>query len=176
MDREDSDDTRPGGLRLAPLGAGDQERGRGWPAPPAVLAWWGSRSRAEAEIALAAASPSAICRILQVHDRPIGYAHAIDAVLLDGGSSASAESGAWECTIFIASEIDRGRGVGTAALRLLAAEVFSATLAVACRLRVPVSREPAVRAIEAAGFRWQRIEQDASLGSVWLMRCERPRR
>jgi RimJ/RimL family protein N-acetyltransferase len=165
-------------LRLEPLGPGDHARLRAWLGLPTVLAWWGTRNRAEAEIALALSSPSALCRIIWGDDEPIGYAHALDAALVGGGgrSGASHDSGTWECVIFIALEAHRGRGAGAAALKALADEVFATTLAVACALQVPVSKEQAVRAVEAAGFRWVRIEQDAALGRVWVMRCERPRR
>ena len=114
---------------------------------------------------------------MRCDDQPVGYAQAVDGALLDGGSTASrAESGAWERTAFIASEAHRGQGLGEHVLRALIAEVFGSTLAVACIMRIPISKEPAVRAVEAAGFKWVRIEQDAALGRVWLMRCERPRR
>jgi aminoglycoside 6'-N-acetyltransferase len=166
-------------LRLELLGPGDHARLRAWLTLASVEAWWGTRGRAEAEIALALDSPSALCRIVRVDGEPIGYAHALDAALLDGGSRGAGpllESGTWECVTFIASEAHRGLGLGEAALRALVDEVFTTTLAVACILRVPVSKEPAVRAVEAAGFRWVRIEEDAARGRVWLMRCERPRR
>jgi aminoglycoside 6'-N-acetyltransferase len=165
-------------LRLDPLGRGDHARLRGWLELPTVQAWWGTRNRAEAEITLALETSSALCRTIWIDGQPIGYAHALDAALLDGGGCIGAplESGTWECVTFIASEAHRGRGLGEAALRALVGEVFATTLAVACTLRVPVSKEQAVRAVEAAGFRWVRIEQDAGLGRVWLMRCERPRR
>lgn len=171
-------DAGAGGVRLDPLGPGDHMRLRAWLALPSVLAWWGTRDRAEAEIALALDSPSALCRIIRLDGEPIGYAHALDAALLDGGgrSGGPLESGTSECVIFIASEAHRGRGLGEMALRTLVSEVFATTLAVACTLRVPVGKEPAVRAVEAAGFRWVRIEADAGLGRVWLMRCGRPRR
>ena len=163
-------------LRLDPLGAGDNARLRGWLQLAGVLAWWGSRDRAEAEVALAVASPSAICRIICVGGEPIGYAHAVDGALLDGGDGGPSDSGAWDCAVFIAVEAHRGMGRGEMALRALVAEVFGTTLAVACTLRVPVTKEHAVRAIEAAGFRWVRVQQDPALGRVWLMRCDRPQR
>ena len=155
---------------------GDSVQLRNWLALPTVQAWWGSRNRAEAEVAVALASPSAICRIIRLLDEPIGYAHALDGALLEGGaqSRAALDSGAWDCTVFIASERHRGRGLGGLALDLLVGEVFSTTLAVACTLRIPVAKEHAVRAIEAAGFKWVRVESDPGLGRVWLMRRDRP--
>lgn len=164
------------GLRLDPFGDGDSARLRGWLQRPDVKAWWGSRDRAEAEIALALASPSAICRIIRIGDESIGYAHAIDGALIDGGSGEPFDSGAWDCAVLIAEETHRGQGHGEAALRALVAEVFGTTLALACILRVPVAKEHAVRAIEASGFRWVRLQEDPVLGRVWLMRCDRPQR
>ena len=163
-------------LRLAPVQDRDMGRLRSWLDLSAVHAWWGSRNRAEAEISVALASPSAICRIMSLCGEPIGYAHAVDAALLrgDAHSRATVESGTWECAAFIGSEFQRGRGLGGLALGLLADEVFSTTLSIACSLRVPVTKEHAVRAIEAAGFRWVHVENDPVLGHVWLMRRDRP--
>jgi RimJ/RimL family protein N-acetyltransferase len=164
-------------LDLTPLGPGDNARVRDWLLLPAVQQWWGSRPRAEAEITLADSSPSAICRIVRTGGSPIGYGHALDGALLDGGGRRGmAEGGVWECVLFIAAEPHRGRGLGRKALELLVGEVFATTLAVACVIRVPVSKEPAVRAVEAAGFRWQRVDADPVLDRVWVMRCDRPRR
>ena len=101
----------------------------------------------------------------------------VDSALLDGSRRAEpSDSGAWDCAAFIAVEAQRGRGRGAAALEALVAEVFGCTLATACTLRVPIAKEHAVRAIEAAGFRWLRIEHDPVVGRVWLMRRERPHR
>lgn len=165
-------------VRLDPIGAGDHARLHAWLALPAVIAWWGTRSRAEAEIALALDSVSALCRMVLVDGEPSGYAHALDAALLDGelGARARHESGTWECAVFIASEARRGQGFGAVALDALVSEVFATTLSIACTLRIPVAKEPAVRAVESIGFRWVRIEEDAGIGRVWLMRRERPRR
>lgn len=164
-------------LELAPLGRGDYARLRAWLELPSVQGWWGGRARAEAEIAVALASPSALCRMITWGEEMIGYAHAVDSALLDGSRRAEpSDSGAWDCAAFIAVEAQRGRGRGAAALEALVAEVFGCTLATACTLRVPIAKEHAVRAIEAAGFRWLRIEHDPVVGRVWLMRRERPHR
>lgn len=165
-------------LSLDPIGSGDHARLRAWLQLPGVQAWWGTRDRAEAEVAIAMSSPSAICRIVRVDGEAIGYAQAIDNAIVGGGGSppGHGDSGTWDCAVVIAAEAHRGLGYGGAALRLLTAEVFATTLAMACALRIPITKEHAVRAIEAAGFRWLRIEQDASLGRVWLMQCERPHR
>ena len=68
-------------------------------------------------------------------------------------------TGTWDIDLFIASAEHRGRGLGAAALALLAEEVFATTLAVACCAFVSVRNEAAVRAYERTGFRWRRIWQ-----------------
>lgn len=161
-------------LKLTGLGPGDNSRLRDWLQLPHVEAWWGNRARAEAEVTLALESPSAICRMVRSGDVPIGYGQALDTALL-GDADGKVEGGSWSCALFIATDHYRGQGLGQIAVRMLVAEVFETTLAVACTMRIPVGKENAVRAVEAAGFRWQRIEADDALGRVWLMRAERPR-
>lgn len=161
-------------VNLRPLLHHDRSLVRSWLLDHAVRTWWGTPSATEAEIAIALESESAICRMIEIDGTPVGYGHALDAGLLrpSDGSSAG-EPGVWDCTFFIGSEQHRNHGIGAIALELLAAEVFSTTLAIAFETRVPVRNERAVREIEAKGFRWRRIEHDDVLGPFWIMRRER---
>lgn len=163
-------------IALEPLGPGDRGRVMQWLTQPEVHAFWGSPATAEAEVSLALQAPGAVCRMVAAGGSAIGYAHALDCVLLGGDHAAALPAGTWDCAVFIASAAHRGRGIGAQALRLLVEEVFGATLALACVIRVPVRSEAAVRAVEAAGFGWMRIAGDAALGPVWVMRAERPSR
>jgi aminoglycoside 6'-N-acetyltransferase len=166
----------PAPPELLPVGAPDRDLVRRWLRLPEVQAFWGSAAAAEAEVSLALASDSAVCRMVVEGGIPIGYAHAIDCALLGGAHTELLPAGTWDCAVLVASPAHRGRGIGGRALELLVREVFGTTLALVCVIRVPVRSEAAVRAVEAAGFGWQRIVGDAALGPVWVMRAERPRR
>lgn len=165
-----------GQIQLRPMGPGDRDRVRLWLELPEVRAFWGSASAAEAEVSLAFASDGALCRMIVVDGQTVGYAHALDCVLIGGDHAAALAPGTWDCALFVGSATHRGQGLGGAALRHLIDEVFSSTLSLACVIRVPVRSEAAVRAVELAGFRWVRIEGDAALGPVWVMRADRPGR
>lgn len=160
-------------LTLVPAGLPDRAMVRTWLELPNVRAFWGSASAAEAEVNLAFSSAGALCRMIAVDGRAVGYAHALDCVLIGGDHAAALAPGTWDCALFIASPEHRGQGLGGRALRRLVADVFSSTLAMACVIRVPVRSEAVVRSVEAAGFQWVRIEGDAALGPVWVMRAER---
>src|SRR5690606_6362503 len=147
---------------------------RSWLRQPEVQRWWGSASSAEAEIAMALESESAICRMILEGETPIGYAHAIDMAHLDATLPPELPSGTYDCDLFIGAPGARGRGVGQQALELLVTEVFATTLAVACGIVVSIRNERAVRAYEKAGFRWQRVWQDPVFGPSWVMLRERP--
>ena len=139
-------------IRLRPAVPEDRFRIRRWLAEPEIAAWWGNAASAEAEIALAMASDTAVCRIVLFGEEPIGYAHAIG------------------------SEQHRSRGLGGVALGRLVEEVFATTLAIACCGLVSIRNEAAVRAYERAGFAWRRIWNDPLLGPCWLMARDRSSR
>ncbi len=165
-----------GNLSLRPLKGGDREALRGWLALPAVRLVWGSRATADAEVGVALASESAICRMIDCDGAAIGYAHALDCALIGGDHASVLPPGTWDCAVLIASQSHRGKGYGGRALARLVDDVFQTTFAQSCVIRVPVASEAAVRAVEAAGFRWVRISGDPGLGPVWVMQAERPAR
>ena len=144
-----------------------------WLGAPDVVAWFGSRGAADAEITLAQSSPSSLLRIICFEGAPIGYAQAFDAGLSGTTSHASVPAGSYEADVFIGSDAHRGQGHGATALALLAGEVFATTLALSVVIQVPVRNEMAVRRIERAGFAWQAVLHDGLLGPVWIMRRER---
>lgn len=161
------------GLHLRPAREGDWPLIRRWIRRPEVEAWWGSAASAEARIAIAIESPSSLCRIIVGDGEPVGYAQALDAALL--GSGGALAPGTWDCDLFVGSQAHRGRGIGAAALTLLADEVFTTSLAVAIAMIVPVRNERVVRACEKAGLRWQSVYQDPAAGPSWVLVRERPR-
>lgn len=136
--------------------------------------WWGNAAAAEAEVRLALDSPSAICRMIMLGPEPIGYAQALDLAMPARAPAASLPPGAWDADLFIAVPEHRGQGYGALALQLLAAEVFSTTLAPALSIVVSVRSEAAVRAFERVGFRWVAVEADPLSGPSWVMVQERP--
>ena len=163
----------PPAITLRPATGADRFMLRRWLGQEDVQAWWGSKASAEAEIAVALASPSALCRIVEKNGAPIGYAHAIDASTW-GASAAEIPAGAYDIDLFIADAGSRGLGIGRVALDLLSADVFATTLAVACAVVVSIKNEKATRAFERAGFRWVSIFQDPLSGPSWVMLKPRP--
>lgn len=158
---------------LAPITAAGRDRVARWLADPTVAAWWGSRAAAEARIALALATPSALCRMIHRDGAAIGYAQAVDAGLADDLGGPPLAPGTAECLVFIGEAEARGRGHWPAALDLVAAEVLATTLALACAVVVPVRNERVARAAERVGFRWQAIHADPAAGPCWVMVRER---
>jgi aminoglycoside 6'-N-acetyltransferase len=156
-----------GHLSLKPVTNGDRFRLRRWLAEPHVLQWWGSKSAAEAAMAMAAASETAVARMIALDAELIGYAHALDF------ADRSLPPATWQADVFIGSEAHRGRGLGAAGLALLRDEVFGTTLAAGLAVRVAIANERAVRAIERVGFRWHAVTSDPSLGACWQMIAER---
>jgi aminoglycoside 6'-N-acetyltransferase len=162
-------------ITLRPASPGDRFTLRRWLADPEIESWWGSRASAEAAIALAMESPSAICRIIEDAGQPIGYAHAVDVGLWNDELPDVIPPGCWDLDIFIGDASHRGRGIGQQAIELLVHEVFSTTLAIACCIFTSVRNEAAVRAYERAGFRWMSVWSDPAHGPCWVLLKERPR-
>lgn len=150
-------------LLVRPINEGDRFRVRRWLGEPHVIQWWGSRSAAEASVALAAESPSALVRIIEREGEAIGYAHALDL------ADKRLPPAVWQADAFIGAALHRGQGLGAMALGLLRDEVFATTLAVGLVVRVSIRNERAVRAIERVGFKWHSVTPDAQLGPCWLL-------
>jgi aminoglycoside 6'-N-acetyltransferase len=163
-----------GAVRLRPAGRSDWDLIRAWLERPDIQDWWGPVSATEAEVNIALNSQHAMCRVIEVGGKPVGYAHAVDATLWGEALPQDLEPGTWDLDLFIASAEHRGRGVGPTALSLLKKEVFASTLAVAVCVFPSVKDERAVRAYEKAGFRWKRIWNDPHSGPSWFMVADRP--
>ncbi|MBU2531741.1 MAG: acetyltransferase [Alphaproteobacteria bacterium] len=161
-------------LRLRTATDADWAMVRRWLHTPAVEKWWGPASAAEAEVIKALGARHAIARIIEWQGRPVGYAHAIDAMTWGEQLPASLEPGTWDMDIFIAEPAARGCGLGPEALAELRREVFSTTLATAVCVFTSVANEAAVRAYEKAGFEWRDIWHDPSQGPMWLLTSDRP--
>lgn len=173
MDREQSPPGFQPRISLRPASRADWGRIRGWLSRPDIQDWWGPLPATEAEVNIALSSQQAICRIIEADALPVGYCHAVDAMLWGDSLPQDLAPGTWDLDLFIASEKHRGKGVGQAALALLKDEVFSTTLAVAVSVFPSIRNERAVRAYEKAGFRWQRIWNDPQAGPSWFMVAER---
>lgn len=143
-----------------------------WLGEPDVVAWFGSRSAADAEIAIAHASASSLIRVILFDGAPIGYAQAFD-IALTGIEHPEVPSGSYDADVFVGSTPHRGLGYGATALRLLTDEVFATTLAVSVAVTVPLRNEHAVRRIERAGFKWRAVVHDALQGPMWILRRDR---
>lgn len=161
-------------ITLRPVEPPDWERVRSWLQQAEIQAWWGGLAAAEAEIAIASESPSAICRVILANDTPVGYGHALDADIVRSGRTDGLPVGAYMVSLFVADPAHRQRGAGEAALAALTSEVFASTLAPASATLVPVRYEVAVRAAERAGYRWIGVRDDGGSGQSWLMVRERP--
>ncbi len=161
-------------IALETLKPADWDRVRAWLRQPEIQAWWGGLGAAEAEIAIAGDSPSAIQRMIVSGGSPIGYGQALDADLIRSARTDGLPTGAYIIALFIADPAHRRRGAGEAALAAFTREVFSSTLAVACATVVPLRYEPAVRAAERAGYRWVAVSHDIDAGQSWLMVKDRP--
>jgi RimJ/RimL family protein N-acetyltransferase len=160
-------------VTLRPFTDADRFIARRWHGEPHAVAWFGSRAAADAALALALDSELALCRFIETDARGIGY---INAVPLEPGDAATPHvpTGSFEASLLIGSALHRGKGFGAAALAALRDEVFARTFALAVAIKVSIRNEPAVRAIEATGFRWRGIVDDRLLGRVWLLAADRP--
>ena len=167
-----ADGPAPLGIRLRPATGEDGFLLRRWLRDPATQACSGNRASAEAEIALARMSETAVCRIVTCAARPIGYAQAMEVGVRAGPQPPELLPGTWETQVWM---LPARVGVPATIARLLAAEVFATTLAVACSGLISIRQEMMVRAYERAGFRWRRIWHDPLFGPAWLMLKERPR-
>lgn len=163
-------------IHLRPATDADWAMVRRWLRLPAVEKWWGPASSTEAEVIKALGASHSIARIIEWQGRPVGYAHAVDAMTWGDELPEDLEAGTWDMDIFIAEPAARGRGLGPVALAELRSEVFSTTLATSVCVFTSIDNEQAVRAYEKAGFEWRRIWHDPLQGPVWLMITERPRR
>jgi RimJ/RimL family protein N-acetyltransferase len=161
-------------ITLGPLHTPDWDKVRAWLQQAEIQAWWGGLAAAEAEIAIAADSPSAICRLILADTTPIGYGHALDADIVRSGHADGLPAGAYMISLFIADPAHRQRGAGETALAALTHEVFASTLAPATATLVPVRYEAAVRAAERAGYGWVGVRDDGASGRSWIMVRERP--
>ncbi len=162
-------------ITLRPAVDGDRFLIRRWLGEPHVIAWWGSRASAEAAIAVASESVSAIRCVIEAAGQPIGYAQAVDVGIWGTPPIDALPAGSFEAAMFIGSSAHRGKGYGAIALTQLRDEVFATTLAPSLGIKVSIKNERAVRVIEKAGFLWRAVIQDPLIGPVWLLRKDRYR-
>jgi aminoglycoside 6'-N-acetyltransferase len=162
-------------LTLRPFVGGDRFLLNRWLGEPHVAAWFGTRTIADAECSFAQSTTSALVRVIQQGETPIGYIHGYDAALTGGRRAATLGDGVYLLTVLIGAAAFRGKGYGAAAAAALRREIFSTTMAPAVALLAPLKHETAVRALEREGFRWREIWHDTSLGPCWVLIAERAR-
>jgi ribosomal protein S18 acetylase RimI-like enzyme len=170
----DSTNIQDGDIQLRNATDNDWAMVRKWLRLPAVEKWWGPASSTEAEVIKALGASHSMARIIEWDNRPVGYAHAVDAMTWADALPEDLIAGTWDMDIFIAEPDARGCGLGPIALTRLRTEVFSTTLATAVCLFTAVANEQAVRTYEKAGFKWRRIWHDPLQGPMWLLIAERP--
>ncbi len=162
-------------IRLRPAQAADRFRLRRWLDDPALLLWWGTKSSVEAEIAVALESDNHYLTIIEKDAQPVGLALAADAAMLGTVEKpATVEPGTYAIDVFVAPPETRAAD-STAAIGLVAAEVFATSFAIACCSMVSIKSEPVARAYEKAGFTWREIWHDRYRGPCWVMLLPRPR-
>ncbi len=161
-------------VALRPATDGDWPLIERWLRQPEVQRWWGALSAAQAEVLAALSSDMGLCSIIELDGCPVGYAQAQEAQPLGVPLPAGDIAGTFRVDAFIGDQSARTKGIGQAAIKLVAAEIFTTSLAVAAIVVVPIKYEAAVRAYEKSGFRWVRVIDDPLLGPSWLMRLERP--
>jgi ribosomal protein S18 acetylase RimI-like enzyme len=167
-------------VSLRPALPGDWGLIHGWLKQGDVQRWWGSLSAAEADVRAALQTPMGLCSIILLDGRPVGYAQAQDAGThfadpMGRDIPAALTAGTFRLDAFVGEASVRRRGVGQAAVRLVAEEVFATSLAVGVIVVVAISHEAAVRMYERLGFAWVRVVHDPLFGPSWLMRLDRPR-
>lgn len=174
MENKVFDDQLMAGCHLRPATDDDWGMVRRWLRMPAVERWLGPVSSTEAEVIRALGASHSIARIIEWHGKPVGYAHAVDAMTWGDELPENLEAGTWDMDLFIAEPAARGCGLGPLALSELRREVFATTLATAVCVFASIENEHAVRAYERAGFRWSAIWQDPVTGPMWLLISDRP--
>ena len=156
-----ADGHAPLAIRLRPATAEDGFLLRRWLRDPTTQACSGNRASAEAEIALARMSETALTRIVTCQARPIGYAQALETAVPPVHSRRKCCRALGRPS---SGSLPSRPQVLAAIPALLAAEVFATTLAVACSGLISIRQEMMVRAYERAGFRWRRIWHDPCSG------------
>lgn len=125
---------------------------RQWLAQPHVREWWGDPDDALAEIRQAMDSVETEPLILELDGKPIGYAQWYDPHLEDDHPYQDQPFGTLGIDLTIGEPDMVGKGHGSAALRLLAEELFEEGAP-----RLIIDPDPAnaraIRAYEKAGFR-----------------------
>jgi ribosomal protein S18 acetylase RimI-like enzyme len=168
-------------VTLRPALPGDWGLIHSWLQRGDVQRWWGSLSAAEADVRSALQTPMGLCSIILLEGRPVGYAQAQDAGThfadpMGRDIPGALTAGTFRLDVFVGEPSVRRRGVGQAAVRLVAEEVFATSLAVGVIVVVAISHEAAVRMYERLGFTWVRVVHDPLFGPSWLMRLDRPKR
>lgn len=111
--------SKPHELTLRPATDRDGALIQAWLRRPEIQRWWGSLAAAEAELRIAAETPSAIRMMVAHAGEAIGYGQAVDAGLTGEEAQLSLPPFTWDVSLSIASPAHRGQGLGLAALAML---------------------------------------------------------
>lgn len=160
----------PEDIRLVPF---DKERDAallaGWLRAPHVSRWWGDP---EEQIADALQSPPrGEHAIITVQGKAVGYLRweRISRADLEQAGLCEIPIGAVDIDIAIGDLNFIGRGVGSAALRILLADLANDPSVSTIMLVTSLENHVALRAFEKAGFRRLREFDDGPYGMSWVL-------
>lgn len=170
----------PPGLR--PLAAADLPLLHGWLCTPHVRRWWGEPGAYASTVehyrpSIEGRDPTRLFAIL-VDGRPVGM---VQVYRVDGdpvwAEVAGEADGVGGIDLLLGEESLLGRGLGTAAIRNVVADVvFADAATTACVADPDVRNEASLRAFERAGFRRVREFHDPEDGELHaLVRLDRAR-
>ena len=164
---------RPPAVRLVPFAAADEALLARWLRQEHVRLWWGEPEETERE--LAAAGNRLRRTIIEADEERVGllvWGHPTRAELDEAGLDDVPDT-VVDIDIMIGESGVVGRGIGSAALRLLAAQVFADLEVPYLIAATAAGNDASLRAFLKAGFAVARAFDDAAAGPCLLLRRDR---
>lgn len=161
---------RPPAVRLVPYAAADEALLARWLRQNHVRRWWGEPEETERE--LAAAGDRLRRTIIEADGEPVGlfvWGHPTRAELDEAGL-AEVPASVVDVDIMIGESGAVGRGIGSAALRLLAAQALSDPATPYLIAATAAGNDASLRAFFKAGFAVARTFDDPAAGPCLLLR------
>jgi hypothetical protein len=163
----------PPTVRLRPLGEADAAPFASWLRQPHVRRWWGGAE--ETERKLAAARDRLRRTIIEADGTPVGllvWGHPTREELDEAGLAEVPES-VIDVDVMIGEPAALGRGIGSAALRLLAAQALADPAVPYLIAAAAAGNDASLRAFVKAGFAIARTFDDPAAGPCLLLRHDR---